>query len=393
VLTEFERAQLTASCRDTDAIPKVDNAGAVLSTPEGSVQVMHNGVLVREGCYYGDWMTEIIRNLRGHHEPQEEVVFHEIVELLAADTPRPTMLELGAFWSYYSLWLLQRVPDARALLVEPDPNNLQVGKANLALNGRRAEILQAAVGSQPLPPRPFVCDSDSQSRLVPTESLSSLMTHFGASRLDLLLLDVQGAELDFLEGGRSVLADHVRFVMVSTHHHTISGDPATHQRCLQLLTGLGAHILAEHTVAESFSGDGFIAASFDRRDAQLQVSISYARANESLYGDPVVELAQAHANGQVLGERLDAALAELAAEHAALERAEAAYTTALATTARLEAELMAIRATATWRMHQGLLRSRAGRGVLRGLSRAARMLNITRRTNADTVLPTIPTSH
>ena len=112
-MTELGHVQLTTSCRDTDAIPKVDNAGAVLSAPQGSVQVMHTGVLIAEGCYYGQWMTDIIRHLHGHHEPQEEVVFREIVEQLATDTTRPTMLELGAFWAYYSLWMLQRMPDPR----------------------------------------------------------------------------------------------------------------------------------------------------------------------------------------------------------------------------------------------------------------------------------------
>jgi FkbM family methyltransferase len=355
VLTEPERVRLTTSCRDADRIPKVDNAGTVLATPDGPVQVMHNGVLIVEGCYYGEWMTDIIRTLRGHHEPQEEVVFHEIVERLAADTPRPTMFELGAFWAYYSLWALQRIPDTRVILVEPDPNNLQVGRANLALNGRRADILQAAVGSDAEPPHTFFCESDGQTRLVPTESLPSLLTRFDVPFLDLLLLDVQGAELAVLEGARDVLAERVRFVMVSTHHHAISGDPATHQHCLQLLRDLGAHIVAEHTVAESFSGNGLIAASFDRRDVQLRVPISHARASESLFGDPVAELSQADANRHLVSERLDTALAELAE----------------------------IEATVTWRLHQRLLRSSGGRAVLRNAGRAARALNGAVRTDTD----------
>ncbi len=201
--SEAERVRLTTSCHDADAIPKVADAGAVRATADGPVQVMHNGVLVVEGCYYGDWMTEIIRVLRGHHEPQEEVVFHAIAERLAADTPAPVMIELGAFWAYYSLWLMQRIPATRAILVEPDPNNLDAGRANLALNGRQAELLQAAVSSQQRPPEPFPCESDGQVRPVPTESLASLLERFGISRLDLLLVDVQGSETALLEGAAS----------------------------------------------------------------------------------------------------------------------------------------------------------------------------------------------
>ena len=291
-MNEHERIKLTTSCRDTDRIPKVADAGEVRTTPEGRVQVMHNGVLVVEGGYYGDWMTEIIRTLRGHHEPQEEIVFHEIVERLAADEGAPTVVELGAFWSDYTLWSMQRLPAARAIVVEPDPNNLEVGRTNLRLNGREAEVLQAAVGAVAQPPQPFMCESDGQVRSVPTVDLRSLLERYHLERIDLLLADVQGAETVLLEGAGHLLADHVRFVVVSTHHHAISGDPLTHQRCRDLLVGLGAHIVAEHTVAESFSGDGLIAASFDGRDEDLHVTVSHARPCHSLFGDPLVDLAQ-----------------------------------------------------------------------------------------------------
>jgi hypothetical protein len=85
----------------------------------------------------------------------------------------------------------------------------------------------------------------------------------------------------------------VRFVIASTHHHVISGDPLTHYRCLDLLRELGAHIVAEHTVAESYSGDGLIVASFDDRDRDLRVVTSRCRVDESLFGDPLRELEEA----------------------------------------------------------------------------------------------------
>jgi len=91
---ELARIALTVRCRDTDRLPKVVGAGDV----DDGVQTMHNGVKVEEGGYYGEWMTEVIRRLRGHHEPQEEVAFHTILERLAATAgSAPTMLELGSF--------------------------------------------------------------------------------------------------------------------------------------------------------------------------------------------------------------------------------------------------------------------------------------------------------
>jgi FkbM family methyltransferase len=286
--TERKRIALTVSCRDTDAIPKVVDAGQVLD----GVQVMHNGVQVVEGGYYGEWMTEVIRQLRGHHEPQEEVAFHAVVERLAATAgPAPAILELGAFWAYYSLWFLRRIPGGRAFLVEPDPAYLEIGRRNIELNDMEARCLQAAVGRGPVAPRPFECESDGVTRDVPIEGLSSLLDRFGLENVDLLFADVQGAEWPLLDGGRDVLAaGRVRFVIASTHHHVISGDPLTHYRCLDLLRELGAHIVCEHSVAESYSGDGLIVASFDERDRDLHVTVSRCRVADSWFGDPLRDL-------------------------------------------------------------------------------------------------------
>ena len=78
ILDNTTRANMTVSCRDCDLIPKVADAGQVISFEGKPVQIMHNGVRVVAGGYYGDWMMGIIERLRGHHEPQEEVVFHEV---------------------------------------------------------------------------------------------------------------------------------------------------------------------------------------------------------------------------------------------------------------------------------------------------------------------------
>lgn len=283
------RVELTVSCGDADHLAKVDGAGEI----HDGVQVMHCGVRIEEGCYHGEWMTEIIRRLRGHHEPQEETVVHAILERLAGSKTVPVVIELGAFWAYYSLWALRRLPGARAILVEPDPHNLEVGRRNFALNGCQGEFRQASLGSAPSPPAPFVCESDGLVRLVPTESLASILDSAGLDRVDIVFADIQGAELSLLEGARPLLsAGRARFLVISTHHHTISGDPLIHQRCLALLKALGGHIIAEHTVAESFSGDGLIAASFDDRDRELVVPVSRARPAESLFGDPLHDVAR-----------------------------------------------------------------------------------------------------
>jgi hypothetical protein len=82
---------------------------------ETRVQVMHNGIRVLADGYYGEWMTRLIELCSGCHEPQEERVFHEVMARIPAVA---TMIELGGFWAFYSLWFLSlgSTTDALSLL-------------------------------------------------------------------------------------------------------------------------------------------------------------------------------------------------------------------------------------------------------------------------------------
>ena len=53
---------MTVSCTDADDLPRVPNAGEIIDHPHGPVQVMHNGVLVEEGCYYGVVLLLVLCN-------------------------------------------------------------------------------------------------------------------------------------------------------------------------------------------------------------------------------------------------------------------------------------------------------------------------------------------
>src|SRR5690242_2841455 len=76
------RIELTVACKDCEQLPKVSGAGKIYHKDGIRYQLMHNGVKVIEDGYYGAWMTELIKQLRGHHEPQEEFVFSKILKNL-----------------------------------------------------------------------------------------------------------------------------------------------------------------------------------------------------------------------------------------------------------------------------------------------------------------------
>jgi hypothetical protein len=263
---DSRRVRMTLSCRDTDPIPKVPEAGAVVEQDGQRVQIMHEGTRVIADGYCGGWMTDVIRGLRGHHEPQEELLFHH---LLTYVRPGSLMVELGSYWAYYTNWYLGAVPGSTALCVEPSAANLEVGRRNLALNGRTATFIQACVGSRATP-----------SRLGGLECLDmdAVLAQVGGRPIEMLHMDVQGAELPFIESMRRAVAERkVRFIVVSTHHESVfstyqktsTGSTTTHGDCVRALEALGAKVFVDHDVYESFSGDGLIVASFSPADRSI----------------------------------------------------------------------------------------------------------------------------
>lgn len=283
------RIAMAQRCRDCDDLPKAQRAGEVVIDDDGiPVQIMHNGLRVLAGGYCGAWTTELIGACEGHYEPQEERVVAGILERLGADA---TMIELGAWWSYYSLWFLQGEPGRTAVALEPDPERRAVGEANAVRNGSAPRFVSGFVGAVPSPSEPFVLDSGERIN-VPRVTVRELMQTHGIDTLDVLHCDAQGAETDVLGSITDLLrAGRVRTVIVSTHHHSISGDPLTHQKCLAIVQRCGGKVLAEHDVHESFSGDGLIAARFGPdRDEWPEIPISLNRYSHSQFRNPLYEV-------------------------------------------------------------------------------------------------------
>ncbi len=217
-------------------IERVPEAGMV----QGGEVILHNGnrvPIVGNYTYYGDFSQVLIIN-RGVHEPLEEYVFQEVMRRMPE---APSLIELGAYWGHYSMWLKKLRPRATTILVEPDPNNLAAGKYNFGRNGFTGEFIQSFVGKGQ-----FEVDAFMEGR--------------GIVHLDVLHVDIQGYEMEMMAGSRRALEQaKIDYAFVSTHSQDL------HHGIMRALEGFGYCVEAASDFDhDTTSYDGFVFASSPR---------------------------------------------------------------------------------------------------------------------------------
>lgn len=243
------------SARDNDSIPHVPDAGRII---DGQL-IMHNGLRINPGSYVGEKMTRLLQQNRGVHEPQEEAAFAAALSWLEERRlDSYTMLELGAYWAFYSIWFKTALPNSNCFCVEPDEPNLEWGRRNFELNGQVADFTRAYVGSAPKHGNPPIISVDS---FIETKQIK---------HVDILHSDIQGFELEMLEGATNSFSRRlIDYVFISTHRHYL------HYRCLEQLNAYDFKILADADLLESHSLDGLIVAARDDLDCPTRIPIHH----------------------------------------------------------------------------------------------------------------------
>lgn len=212
-------------------IPRVPDAGVV----EDDVITMHNGIKISMGnfAYYGNF-SEILKLNKGVHEPQEEYVFGEVLKYI---NPGSTMIELGAYWGFYSLWFQNKVPGAINYLIEPDPDNLLVGIKNFEINNMHGDFTNGRIGEGGL-------------------DLNLFFRQKNINRIGILHADIQGDELNMIMEINPLLkAQMIDYIFVSTHSQSL------HYSCIDALIEVGYTIIASADFDfETFCFDGVLIA-------------------------------------------------------------------------------------------------------------------------------------
>jgi len=241
-------------------INRVPEAGYV---DHNNCVILHNGLRVPlrgPGSYYGNFSDLLIIN-RGVHEPLEEYCFQEMLSKLA--TPAPVMLELGAYWAHYSMWLKKTFPSSVCHMVESDEVNLEAGRANFHRNGLAGYFHQGRVSKGHFEVDHFI---DQQA----------------LACIDILHADIQGFELEMIAGADATLSNHrAAYVFISTHSDKL------HQEVEVKLRDYGYRIeISSIFSRDTTSFDGFIFASSPNQKIIVSGWKPLGRI-EILHADPI----------------------------------------------------------------------------------------------------------
>jgi FkbM family methyltransferase len=162
------------------------------------------------------------------------------------------IVDLGAYVGLSVLWFAQKFPGADLFALEPDPANFHQLQRNTLQLGGRARVASAAIwnddrtlalktraddgspmpgwASQTMisaPSAPY----DGMSR-VAAWSMRRLMQQFGIDFIDILKVDIEGAELDLFAATNLSWLAQVGMVIIETHDRFRPGSHAAVMRAL-----------------------------------------------------------------------------------------------------------------------------------------------------------------
>jgi FkbM family methyltransferase len=198
----------------------------------------------------------------GSFEPNEFAFLDGVLR------PGMTFLDIGANEGLFALFAARRVgPQGRVVAVEPSSRERRQLESNIARNRLgNVAIVPHALGSQAGTARlqiagklhaghntlgSFAYDDASAvaTEDVPVETLDALAARLPLGQVDVIKIDVEGAELKVLEGGRALLAAKRPVLLIEANDKALGGQGASTAAVLDLLRGLdyGIGVFSERT--------------------------------------------------------------------------------------------------------------------------------------------------
>jgi FkbM family methyltransferase len=172
----------------------------------------------------------------GSYEFDKQQLFTELI------TPGSTVFDIGANAGYYTLLSSSLVGQTgRIFAFEPLPRNLRYLRKHLLINNcTNVEVLDVAVSDREgfanfddTAPPAMGSISERGSLTVRTVTLDDLLAAKTVGPPRFMKIDVEGGEVQVLQGAAKILRDFRPVIFLATH------GPQIHKDCMELLTQSG----------------------------------------------------------------------------------------------------------------------------------------------------------
>jgi hypothetical protein len=231
----MERIRKVKLSSDNVKISSTQNAGKL----KNGKLVMHNDLIIDPLSYYGAPVMRMLMENRSIHEPQEEYVFQEVLKEMPEGA---TMLELGCYWAFYSMWFSSKIKNSKNFLIDNN-DGISRAKANFAMNKLAGTFMTGYIGK------------DNPTSPILVTNVDRICEEQGIKFLDMLHSDIQGFELEMLETASEMIRKRaIGYIFISTHSQDL------HYGCIEFLKANGYQILCHADIEDSFSEDGLIVA-------------------------------------------------------------------------------------------------------------------------------------
>lgn len=180
----------------------------------------------------------IARSGSSDREVFDQIFIEQEYNFIPPLNPNCIIVDAGANVGYSSAYFLSRYPNCKVIAVEPDPGNFEILKRNLRPFGRRVELLNKALWNENtflsftnLPyrdgkewARQVTSNHDGQShRRIAALSMESLIEQYSLKSIDLLKIDIEGAEAVVFGSGNIKWLTKVEKIVVELHEDTFYG--------------------------------------------------------------------------------------------------------------------------------------------------------------------------
>jgi FkbM family methyltransferase len=168
-------------------------------------------------CRVRQWSSDL--------ECLEQIFVREEYLLPFALKPR-VIVDAGANIGATSLYFAHKYPDAKILALEPELSNFQLLRENCAALRNvlpiRGALWSRAENVALTDPNAdkwafSVREGDADAATIPGITIESLMDRFGIQHIDLLKLDIEGAEKEVFSSNSTAWLDHVSVIAIELH--------------------------------------------------------------------------------------------------------------------------------------------------------------------------------